>query len=81
MKQADVEREWREEQARCEAHWESWFDRSCVCGFPHPKPGHYGPPPTVVEGPDGEPIFYPEYPGVMGGDDPVPSASSEKGHA
>ncbi len=52
-------------------HYANWLDFNCVCGFPHPKPGKHGPPPTLVEI-NGVPHIFPPYAGVMGGDEPVP---------
>ena len=49
--------------------WDDWLDYGCRCGFPHPKPGRHGPPPTTIER-DGILYYLPTYPGVMGSDEP-----------
>lgn len=56
--------------ALIQKHWDDWFDYSCVCGFPHPKAGKFGPPPEVIDV-DGELYNIGPYTGVMGGDHPV----------
>jgi hypothetical protein len=54
-----------------DAYWRDYFDWSCRCGFPHPKPPNVGPPPEYVER-DGVVYQLPRYNGVMGSDHPIP---------
>ena len=51
-------------------HFDAWLDYECTCGFPHPKPGKFGPPPQLVKV-DGVWVRYPRYTGVMGDYRPV----------